>query len=504
MKKPVPLLSRPVRRPTEPSVSKCDSSSSSMVQSQAACLENALGVPSDLVIKHVSDSICVVFLEPIVDGAAVRESLLKPLSKLESDEILDAVSVGAKLPVASVEQAPSLDDAVEGLLDGKVALIVDGCVAPFLLDLRGRVVRQIEAPVSQPSVRGPRDSFNERLYDNLALIRQRVRNRNLRVWETVVGSETRTRVAMCYLEGKASEDVVEVVKQRLLEIDAPNVLDSSYLLPYLAMRRWMLFPPAAATERADRAAAGILNGRIVVICDNSPFVLVMPIQLLALFQASEDHYNLSIHSLLLRTVRAIGWFAATIAPGVYVGLASFNPGILPPNAIMTLSAARQGVPYPPIIEVLIMDIALEMLAEASARLPTYIGGAAMVVGGLVLGTAAAEARLVSTVMIVVVAVTAIGSFAMPDYQNELSWRAAKYLYTVFAAFLGIYGLATAGFIILVYLCSMDVLGVSYMSPFAPWRWTAIAKDTMVRVPTPLGIELEKVQRKEEAEGTADA
>ncbi len=129
---------------------------------------------------------------------------------------------------------------------------------------------------------------------------------------------------MCYLEGKASEDVVEVVKQRLLEIDAPNVLDSSYLLPYLAMRRWMLFPPAAATERADRAASGILNGRIVVICDNSPFVLVMPIQLLALFQASEDHYNLSIHSLLLRTVRAIGWFAATIAPGVYVGLASFN------------------------------------------------------------------------------------------------------------------------------------------------------------------------------------
>ena len=129
-------------------------------------------------------------------------------------------------------------------------------------------------------------------------------------------------------------------------------------------------------------------------------------------------------------MRAIGWFAATIAPGLYVGLASFNPGILPPNAIMTLAAARHGVPYPPIVEVLIMDIALEMLAEASARLPTYIGGAAMVVGGLVLGTAAAEARLVSTVMIVVVAVTAIGSFAMPDYQNELSWRAAKYLYTL--------------------------------------------------------------------------
>ncbi len=134
------------------------------------------------------------------------------------------------------------------------------------------MARQIAAPISQPSVRGPRDSFTERLSDNLALIRQRVRNRDLRVWETVVGSETRTRVAICYIEGKASQDVADTVKQRLSQIDMPHVLDSSDLLPYIAMRRWMLFPPAAATERADRAAAGILNGRIAVVCDNSPLL----------------------------------------------------------------------------------------------------------------------------------------------------------------------------------------------------------------------------------------
>lgn len=500
MRKPVPVRPRPARPPARETACEHEDP----VQSQIAYLESALGSPADLVTKCISDSICLAFLEPIVDATAVRESVLEPLCRWGADAALDLCALASQVPVASVERVANLDAAVEGLLDGKVALMAKGCEAPFLLDLRARVARQIAAPISQPSVRGPRDSFTERLSDNLALIRQRVRNRDLRVWETVVGSETRTRVAICYIEGKASQDVADTVKQRLSQIDMPHVLDSSDLLPYIAMRRWMLFPPAAATERADRAAAGILNGRIVVVCDNSPFILVIPVQLLTLFHASEDHYNLSIHSVLLRTVRAIGWFAATIAPGLYVGLASFNPGILPPNAIMTLAAARHGVPYPPIVEVLIMDIALEMLAEASARLPTYIGGAAMVVGGLVLGTAAAEARLVSTVMIVVVAVTAIGSFAMPDYQNELSWRAAKYLYTFFAAILGIYGLATAGFIILVYLCSMDVLGVPYLSPFAPWRWTAIAKDTVIKVPAPLGVELEKVQRKEEAEGTADA
>ncbi|HOF42070.1 MAG TPA: spore germination protein, partial [Candidatus Hydrogenedentes bacterium] len=250
--------------------------------------------------------------------------------------------------------------------------------------------------------------------------------------------------------------------------------------------------------------AGILQGRVAVICDNSPFALVIPIQMVTLFQANEDHYNLAIHSFLLRTVRIIGWLAATMAPGLYIGIASFNPGILPAHAVMTIAAARQGVPYPPVIEVLIMDIALEMLAEASVRLPTYVGGAATVVGGLILGTAAAQARLVSNVMIIVVALTAIGSFSIPDYQNQLSWRTMKYLYTLSSAFLGIIGLTTAGLIILVYVCSVDVLGVPYMSPIAPWRWTAMMKDVAMRMPDPLAVKLEEQQREEEAEGTADA
>ncbi len=474
------------------------------VEEQIRLITAALGGPSDLTVRRISDGIVCLFIAPIVEAGAVRHSLVEPLGRAVCWELQQKEQAARVLPVAVLDEARSVDAAVDKVVEGNVALIVHGRPAPYVIDLRGRAARQISPPISEPSVRGPRDSLTESFSDNLALVRQRIRNRNLRVRELTVGLDTRTRVAVCYFEGKASPEIVNAILQRLSAIDIPGVIDSSYLMTYLTGKTWLLFPLAAATERADRVCSGILQGRIAVICDNSPFALVIPIQMVTLFQANEDHYNLAIHSFLLRTVRVIGWLAATMAPGLYIGIASFNPGILPAHAVMTIAAARQGVPYPPVIEVLIMDIALEMLAEASVRLPTYVGGAATVVGGLILGTAAAQARLVSNVMIIVVALTAIGSFAIPDYQNQLSWRTVKYLYTLSAAFLGIIGLTTAGLIILVYVCSQDVLGVSYMSPIAPWRWTAMIKDVAMRVPDPLAVELGKRQRAEEAEGTADA
>ncbi len=474
------------------------------VEEQVIRIATALGSPSDLTTRRISHGIVCMFLAPLADQEAIRQSLVEPLGGLGFSDLGERGEAARLLPVADVSEARSVEAAIDRVAEGEVALIVHGRPTPYMLDLRGRVARPISPPISEPSVRGPRDGLTERLSDNLALVRQRIRNRNLRIHELVVGSDTRTRVAVCYFEGKSSPDMVDAVIQRLAAITTQAVLDSSYLLPYLAKKTWSLFPPAVATERADRVCAGILQGRVVVICDNSPFALVIPIQLVTLFQANEDHYNLAIHSFLLRTVRVIGWLATTLAPSLYISIASFNPGILPAHAVMTIAAARQGVPYPPIIEVLIMDLALEMLAEASIRLPTYVGGAATVVGGLILGTAAAQARLVSNVMIIVVAITAIGSFAIPDYQNQLSWRTVRYLFTFSSALLGTIGLSTAGLIVLVHACSVDVLGVSFMSPIAPWRWTAMLKDVAMRMPEPLAAQLSQRQRAEEEEGTADA
>lgn len=515
MRRPIKIMARslpteakvhepPEERPKAPHSLQGVASRFDDVEEQISLITAALGNPSDLTVRRISDGIVCQFLSPLVDQGAIRHSLVEPLSKINWLELQEKGQAARVLPVAGVSEARSIEVAVDRVAEGEVVLIVHGRPTPYTLDLRGRTARQISPPISEPSVRGPRDSFTERLSDNLALVRQRIRSRNLRVRELTVGRDSRTRVTVCYFEGKASPEMVDAVVQRLYAVDTPSVLDSSYLMTYLAQKTWALFPPAIATERADRVCAGILQGRVAVICDNSPFALVIPIQMVTLFQANEDHYNLAVHSFLLRTVRIIGWLAATMAPGLYIGIASFSPGILPAQAVMTIAAARQGVPYPPVIEVLIMDIALEMLAEASVRLPTYVGGAATVMGGLILGTAAAQARLVSNIMIIVVALTAIGSFAIPDYQNQLSWRTVKYLFTLSSALLGIIGLTTAGLIILVYICSVDVLGIPYMSPIAPWRWTAMAKDVAMRVPDPLAVKLERQQREEEAKRTADA
>ena len=471
---------------------------------QVSFIVDMLGHSSDLVVRHVSEHAALVFVEPMIDQKALRESLIQPLSKVPAESLLNLPELINAIPVATIAEPGNLESVVDSVAEGKIALVVSGRSVPYLVHLPAHVARQISPPTTEPSIRGPRDAFTENISDNLALVRYRVRNRNLRVRELVVGKETRTRVAVCHIEGKASPETVERVVERLEAIDSPSILDSSYLVPYLANRNWTLLPLAAETERPDRVCSGLLNGRIALLCDGSPFALVMPISLLALFQASEDSFNLAVHSLLLRTVRLLGWLACTMAPALYIGVSSFNPGMLPPSAVMSIADARRGVPYPPIVEVLIMDIALELLSEASVRLPTTVGGAATVVGGLILGTAAAQARLVSNVMIIVVAFTAIGTFVIPGYQNQLSWRLLKYFYTFSAALFGIFGLATAAIIVLVYLCGIDVLGVPYLSPFAPWRWTALLKDSIIRLPQPITDRLGHTQRQEEDEGTADA
>ncbi|MEA4885024.1 MAG: spore germination protein [Clostridia bacterium] len=486
-----------------PGASRVPPPAGAEARSQADYIVAALGAPPDLIVRSLRHGAILLFLGSLVDDVSIRRDVLEPMESISANDLKTEEALGAVVPVAGLSSAENLDFAIDALLSGQAALAVDGRTAPYLLDLARGVCRQVTPPISEPSVRGPRDAFTEKLIDNIALLRQRMRDRRLRVHCTTVGSDTHTEVAVCYMEGKASKDVVDEVIRRLGQVDAPDIIDSAFLVPYLTMRRWSLFPTAISTERADRACAGIVQGRVVVLCDNSAFALAVPVQLVTFFQASEDYYNLSIHSLLLRSVRFAGWIMATMAPGIYVGLASFNPGILPPSAISTLASSRMGVPYPPVVEVLIMDIALEMLSEASTRLPTYVGGAATVVGGLILGTAAAQAKLVSAVMIIVVAITAIGSFLIPNYQNGLSWRMAKYVYTAFAAFAGIYGIATAGLLLLTYLCSIDVLGVSYLSPFAPWRWNAIAKDTIMIMPPELSAELQRRQRADERAATGN-
>ncbi len=503
VRKPEKMTSQPVLT-VEESVEIAAAERGSRFRARVDALREALGEASDLSVRDIAEGITAVFLTTMTDQEALRDSVISRLSSVSPDKIAMKDDLLKFITATAIEEPATTSEAADGLSSGQTALVVADRPQPFLIDLSSYVGRKVSTPTTEPTIMGAHDAFNESLMNNVSLIRYRIHSPKLMIRELVVGSATRTRVLIVSIQDIASQSLVDEVAARIERVTTPSVIDSSHLRTYISGRNWSPFPLAALTETPDRVCTEILNGRVAVLCDNSPFALIAPTQFVMLFQAGEDSYSPSLQSLLVRVVRMIGWLAATMAPGLYIAVASFHPGLLPPAAVLSIQAARRGVPYPPIIEVLIMGIALELLAEASIRLPTNASGAATVVGGLILGTAASQARLVSNVMIIIVALTAIGTFALPGYQNQMSWRLIKYWFTFSAAFLGIPGLVTAALLVLVYLSSLDVLDTPYMSPLAPWRFTALVKDTLLQSPKPIVSKLEKDQRDQEAKAQAGA
>ncbi len=497
MRRPEKLKSQPVLTVDE-AVEVAAAERSKRFRARIDALSQELGGTADLCVRDISDGITAVFFTSMTDQEALRDSVISRLSAVTPDKIATRDDL-LKLVTATAIQEPSTTaEVADGVASGHTALFVADRPQPYLIDLLSYVGRKVTAPTTEPTIMGPNDAFSESLMDNISLIRYRIHSPKLTIRELVVGSETRTRVMVVYLKDKATQAMVDEVVHRIEGVDIDGIVDSSYLRSYIAGRGWSPFPLITATERPDRVCSEVLQGRLAVLCDSSPFALIAPTQFIMLFQSGEDAYSLPLQSLLVRIARVIGWLAATMAPALYIAVSSFNPGLLPSAAVLSIQGARRGVPYPPLIEVLIMDVALELLAEASVRLPTNVSGAATVVGGLILGTAASQARLVSNVMIIVVALTAIGTFSLPGYQNQMSWRLIRYVFTLSAAFLGIPGLTTTAIFMIIYLSSLDVLDTPYMSPLAPWRWVAFAKDVLLQPPKRVSARLQKVQRKHAA------
>lgn len=503
MRKPEKLKSQPVLT-VEEAVEVAAAERCARFRARVDALTQELYGAADLSVRDIADGITAVFLTTMTDQEALRDAVISRLSAVTPDKIATKDGLLRFVTATAVQEPVTTAQAADGLTSGLTALLVADRPQPYLIDLSSFVGRKVSTPTTEPTIMGAHDAFNESLMNNISLLRYRIHSSKLTIRELLVGSETRTRVLVVYLQDKVSQAMVDQVVARIEGANIEAVIDSSYLRSYIAGRSWSPFPLIASSERPDRVCAELLQGRLAVMCDNSPFALIAPTQFVMLFQSGEDSYSLSLQSLLVRTVRIIGWLAATIAPGLYIAVSSFQPGLLPPSAVLSIQAARRGVPYPPIVEVLIMDIALELLAEASVRLPSNVSGAATVVGGLILGTAASQARLVSNVMIIVVALTAIGTFSLPGYQNQMSWRLIRYVFTFSAALLGIPGLTSAALLMIVYLSSIDVLDTPYVSPLAPWRWVAIAKDTLIQPPKRVSAKLEKAQRRQAAEAQRQA
>lgn len=385
------------------------------------------------------------------------------------------------LPISQVSDTHQLHQVVEDILTGTVALLVEGVEEVLMLSGSAGNSRAIEEPVSEGLLRGPRTGFTETLSENTALLRRHGRNESLRMTKFKVGSRVKKDLIVAYVEDIASSELVDEVIHRIEAIDLDYVAESGYVEQLIEDNSFSLFQQVQSTERPDRVIGALMEGRVALLLDGTPFVLIVPVTFSMLLQSPEDYYERWIPATLLRLLRFFTAFLAIFTPAIYISFISYNQGLIPTELVVTIIESRQSVPFPSIIEAMIMEISIEILREAGIRLPKPIGPAMGIVGGLIIGDAAVNAGIISPFLVIVVAVTAISSFAIPSYSAGITLRILRFLAMFCAAFLGLYGTVLFFILVCSHLARLKSFGVPYVSPMSPFRWNDW-KDFIVRMP----------------------
>lgn len=380
--------------------------------------------------------------------------------------------------VAEVDSWPAF---FRFLLKGNSVLLLDGCNFGLAVGTQDPKVRAIEEPNTQSVVRGPREGFTEQLNWNTSMVRRKITSPDLWLESMEIGRITQTEVAVMYLHNLVSEEVLHEVRRRLAAIDIDSVLESNYIEEQIQDAQLTPFPTIFNTERPDVVAAALLEGRVAILVDGTPFVLLVPAVFTQFFQASEDYYHRADFASLIRLLRFFAFILATLTPSFYIAITTFHQEMLPTTLLFNLASQREGVPFPAFIEALMMEITFEILREASVRMPRTVGQAISIVGTLVIGQAAVEAGLVSAAMVIVVSITAISNFVLPAFNMGISARIIRFLMMMLGASFGLFGIFLGLLAVVLHLCSLSSFGVPYMSPLAPFVWSD-QKDTMLRLP----------------------
>ncbi|OON97415.1 MAG: hypothetical protein ATN36_03430 [Epulopiscium sp. Nele67-Bin005] len=383
-----------------------------------------------------------------------------------------------------INEADKLDDMVRGILSGDTAIFVEGCAKGLMISTRGWPARGVGPPETEAVVRGPREGFVETIRFNTVLIRRRIRDTKLKVEMTSMGERSRTDIAIMYMEDIASPKLVQEIKDRLDKYTIDGVLDSGYVEQLIEDSWKSPFPQTQATERPDKVAASLLEGKVAIVVDTSPFVLVLPATLNSFFQASEDYYQRWEIMSFTRILRYVVSFLSFALPGLYIAILNFHPEMLPTAVAVSIASSREGIAFLGILEIIIMETAFELLKEAGIRLPGPVGHAIGVVGGIVIGQAAVEAKLISPMVVIIVALTAIATFAIPDYSLTTAFRLLKYGFIFICGMFGLYGFFLGFLVMVAHLASLESFGTPFLSAYLanPKGENSDYRDTIMRYP----------------------
>lgn len=453
---------------------------------------NILHNPPDLVSHMFTASPDLrgyfIFIETIVNKTKIEHELLRFLSEESLNNELgsseDTINIlQNRIPFSSILVTANLNSCVQRLLSGWCLLIVSCTSQVLLLDVSKTAHRNVTEPMIESTVLGPQEGFTEDISVNLSLLRKRIKTVHFRIEQSIIGTETETKVNLLYLRHLAPEAVVDEFRSRVHSIRIDSILDSAYVEEWIQDKTLSPFSTMLKTERPDVLASHLLEGRVGVLVDGTPDALIGPVTFFQFFIAPEDYYQRGGIATLLRWLRMLSFFLAIFVPALYVAVLTFHQELLPHSLLINLSAQREGVPFPALLEAVIMMIIFEVLREAGLRMPRIAGQAISIVGALVLGEAAVAAGLVTAAMVIVVAITAISNFVAPSYNFGITQRLLQFSYMVLAGFMGLYGIFCGVLFTVIHLASIKSFGVPYLSPVAPTFFTDW-KDLLIRVPRP--------------------
>ncbi|WP_045522448.1 spore germination protein [Neobacillus niacini] len=435
-------------------------------------------VVKNFVIKQINRPATLVYLSGLTDKNAINNDVLKPLL-FEVDK--ENADLEVKVALGQIKETNTWKNIEDAILQGNSVLFIDGRTVAYQFDTQGWPQRGIEDTSIESSLRGAHEGFTETGSSNIALIRRHIPSRELKIKEMTIGERGKIKISIMYLADVANPEVLQELVNRINKLKVDFIINTAALAEYIEDNPYSPFPQLFLTERPDFAASEIFQGRIAVVVDRSPNVLIGPVTFETFFKSMDDYSVRWMAASFLRFMRYFGFFAAIFLPATYIAVISFHFEIIPLKLLLSVGASREKVPFPPFIEAIIMEITLEMLREAGVRLPAKIGQTVGIVGGIVIGQAAVQAGIVSNIMVIVVALTAIASFIIPNYDMGSAIRMLRFPMMIAASLFGFVGLTVGLMTLIAHFVALESLGTPYGSPIAPLRFTDW-KDLFIRFP----------------------
>lgn len=440
---------------------------------------------SDLNIKYAKAGgvcVCILFCEGQTDTNQMANLIFRPINSIGNEKKLDPARVmeimqGELLLAGEQHQVDDYEQLTAEIMNGFCVILADGVTHGIAVGVQGYEKRSVSEPSTHINLRGSREGFVEPVRTNMSMLRRRIKSPDLVFKLSTVGSLSNTDICLCYIESKVSRELLEDIERRLEELPLSAVLEGGYIQPFLEEKGSLIFDEAGITERPDTLAAKLYEGRVGIIIDGTPFALIIPRLFTENFQTLDDYTQKPVYVAIMRALRYIAFAASVLLPGFYVAIANFHPELIPDSLLLNLAASIQITPYNLLTECLLIHIFYEIMREAGLRMPSNLGHAVSIVGGIVIGDIVVSAGLIGAPLVLIVAVSSIASFIVPDLYNNIV--VMRFAFIIVGGMWGLFGITILGMLFLLKICSMSPYGIPYTSPVSPFSLRGM-RDTLIR------------------------